>query len=742
MPARHLLALARLSVLAAVLLLTGSRIPSTSIVQSSAAALESARILRRPETGRASLVTAAPGRPIPPATPLIDPSDHTAAALAFLKAHGNLFGLDDAARQLSVLRTDPSGADRWAVRFQELHRGVPVLGAQLIVHVDAAGNTLAAAGEVSSHPDVDVRPALDAESARQCALAFESARLSVDQAALEAYPAELWVYDPSLMGIPGSPPRLVWRVEVRALAPAPARGFLLVDGHDGRVLDRLDALETVRYREVYDNQLFPGLSPDEGVLARVEGQEGATNILPVDSAYLYSGDTYDFLQAYFGLDSLDNDGMPLRSVVRYFVYTTDPNPALMTFWWGDRAVFSENFSRADDVVGHEFTHGLIENTAGLIYQGQSGAISEAYADLFGELVDWYNDPSYMLDPDWLIGEDLESGWIRGMQFPEDSGLAGRMTSHTYFLGAADNGGVHINNGIGDFAAYLMASGGSVNDYTIKGIGAEKVGKIWYWALIGYLTPATDYLDLHNALCAACLQNIGNAGITTADCESVRAATLAVEMDVQPTAHLEEPTPMCAGDVLPEPFLTDNFEGMSLSPLWTLDAPNLTASARWLLFPESEYGFTSPGFLHVDNKVTLRPQSAALTLSQPLPKHASLTFAQVYDFRATTCNAGVLEYSLDGVNWQDAAPLMIQGGYPDRVPITCPGPLAGRPAYIGVSGGYVVARLDLATLAGKTPSFRWRYQGDQEHGDGWGWLVDDVHIFRCPKIEMFIPFVGR
>lgn len=742
MPARHLLALARLSVLAAVLILTGSHTPSTSIVQSSAAALESARILHRPGTGCASLVTAAPGRPILPAAPLQDPTDHNAAALAFLKAYGGLFGLDDAARQFSVLRTDPSGADRWVVRFQQLHRGVPVLGGQLIVHVDDAGNTLAAAGEVSSPTNVDVHPVVDAESARQRALAFESARLSMDQAALEAFPAGLWVYDPSLMGIPGLLPSLVWRVEVRAFAPSPARGFLLIDGQNGQVLDRLDALETVRYREVYDNQLIAGLSPDGGVLVRVEGQEGATNILPVDSAYLYSGDTYDFLQTNFGLDSLDNGGMPLRSVVRYFVYTTDPDPTLKTFWWGDRAVFSENFSRADDIVGHEFTHGLIENTAGLIYQGQSGAISEAYADLFGELIDWYNDPPYTLSPDWLIGEDLESGWIRGMQFPEDSGLAGRMSSHTYFLGAADNGGVHINNGIGDYAAYLMASGGNFNGYTINGIGAEKVGKIWYWALMGYLTPAADYLDLHNALYAACLQNVGNAGITTADCESVRAATLAVEMNVQPTAHLEEPPSMCAGDVLPEPVLVDNFEGVSLSPLWTLDVPTLTASARWQLFSESEYGFTSPGFLHVDNKVTVRPQSATLTLSQPLPKYANLTFAQVYDFRATICNGGVLEYSLDGATWQDAAPFMIQGGYPDRVPTTCPGPLAGRPAYIGVSGGYIITRLDLSTMVGKMPRFRWLYQGDQEHGDGWGWFVDDVHVFRCPKSETFIPFVQR
>ena len=39
-----------------------------------------------------------------------------------------------------------------------------------------------------------------------------------------------------------------------------------------------------------------------------------------------------------------------------------------------------------DVIGHELTHGVTEHEAGLVYQGQSGALNESISDVFGSLV--------------------------------------------------------------------------------------------------------------------------------------------------------------------------------------------------------------------------------------------------------------------------------------------------------------------------------------------------------------------
>jgi Zn-dependent metalloprotease len=59
-----------------------------------------------------------------------------------------------------------------------------------------------------------------------------------------------------------------------------------------------------------------------------------------------------------------------------------------------------------DVAGHEMSHGVTENTAGLVYSGDAGGLNEATSDIFGTAVEFYaNNPS---DPgDYLIGEEID-----------------------------------------------------------------------------------------------------------------------------------------------------------------------------------------------------------------------------------------------------------------------------------------------------------------------------------------------
>ena len=55
------------------------------------------------------------------------------------------------------------------------------------------------------------------------------------------------------------------------------------------------------------------------------------------------------------------------------------------FWDGTQLVFGdgdgeifERFTKPMDVMAHEFTHGVTQFTAGLIYQGQSGRIEREH----------------------------------------------------------------------------------------------------------------------------------------------------------------------------------------------------------------------------------------------------------------------------------------------------------------------------------------------------------------------------
>lgn len=51
-------------------------------------------------------------------------------------------------------------------------------------------------------------------------------------------------------------------------------------------------------------------------------------------------------------------------------------------------------AKALDVAGHEMSHGVIQATANLDYESESGALNESFADIFGRLID---------RDDWLIG---------------------------------------------------------------------------------------------------------------------------------------------------------------------------------------------------------------------------------------------------------------------------------------------------------------------------------------------------
>ena len=142
-----------------------------------------------------------------------------------------------------------------------------------------------------------------------------------------------------------------------------------------------------------------------------------------------------------------------------------------------------------DVAAHEMTHGVIENSANLIYQLQSGALNESFADIFSAMVD---------RDDWLVGEDCTlsaPGYLRNMEDPA-LGLNPQPTKWSEYQVLpinVDNGGVHINSGIANRSAYLLAKGLSTEGLG-NSIGRNKTEKIFYRALTTYLLQQSTFLD--------------------------------------------------------------------------------------------------------------------------------------------------------------------------------------------------------------------------------------------------------
>jgi Zn-dependent metalloprotease len=132
-------------------------------------------------------------------------------------------------------------------------------------------------------------------------------------------------------------------------------------------------------RQVYDaghNQILPGK------LVMTE-QRPSSSDTEAQEAFDGSGATHDFFAKVFLRNSIDDRGMHLNSTVHYGRKFDNAmwNGKQMVYGDGDGNLFNR-FTASLDVIGHELTHGVTQYTAGLEYQGQSGALNEHISDAF------------------------------------------------------------------------------------------------------------------------------------------------------------------------------------------------------------------------------------------------------------------------------------------------------------------------------------------------------------------------
>ncbi len=226
-----------------------------------------------------------------------------------------------------------------------------------------------------------------------------------------------------------------------------------------------------------------------GIPVRAEG-EPETGDVAATEAYDGLGHTWQLYAEAFERNSLDGRGMPLRASVHY---GRDYDNA---FWDGTQMVFGDGdarvfgrFTASLDVIGHELAHGVTEHTAGLMYQGQAGALNESMSDVFGSLVKQRALGQDAGSADWLVGAELLIGEAAGMALRSlkapgtayDTPMLGKDPQpghmNDYVDTDEDHGGVHINSGIPNRAFYLCAT-------ALGGNAWEAPGQIWYAVLTG------------------------------------------------------------------------------------------------------------------------------------------------------------------------------------------------------------------------------------------------------------------
>lgn len=473
-----------------------------------------------------------------PATSSAAPAD---AASATARALG--LGAGEQLVQRTVGRT-PDGATH--IRYDRRVDGLRVVGGDIVVHTDAKGAVQRTTwGRGRAVAVADKRPAISASAAEA------TARATVTDLVGTAAVSSETVVDNAEHG-----PRLAREVVVRGTRAdqTPTAMHVVVDAKTGAVLDSWDTVTAGAGHGVHVGDVTVGTSGAAPSFRMVDalghqtsdlnGATTGTGTVFTDAddvwgngtmadrasvavdAQFGAQKTYDYYLTTFGRKGIWDTGKGAPSRVHYGSAYDN------AFWDGTQMTYGDGAGNANpltslDVSGHEMTHGVTENTAGLAYRAESGGLNEATSDIFGTLVEWY--AASPADPgDYLIGEKLGSTPFRYMDKPSRDGRSADCWSSK--VGRLD---VHYSSGPLNHWFYLAAEGSGAktvngvsynsptcNSKPVAGAGRDAAAKVWYSTLTNELTSRSGYADAREG---AIRQAKAIYGKGSAQCSSIAAA---------------------------------------------------------------------------------------------------------------------------------------------------------------------------------------------------------------------------
>ena len=504
----------------------------------------------------------------------IDGTDRLArAAVSGLADHPRA-ALDTAGQRFVAKDSvvDRSGATH--VRLDRTYRGLPVIGGDLVVHQAADARWLGVSQTLTKPVRLSTTPRLAAAQATAKALARSAATRSIAKLRVDGAPRLV------VETLSGSP-RLAWEVATlgKRADQTPSRLSTYVDARTGKVLRREEGVVNV---DGTGNSLYGGTVPlqvaqsgstyqlrdttrgntyttdmknkTDSVFCQYFGSgcSAGTQITSTSTTFGNGSQTnrasagvdaqygtnltWDYFKLVHGRNGIFGNGSGSFNRVHYGSNYVNAfwDGTKMTYGDGNGTTFGPLVSL--DVAGHEMSHGVTENTAGLTYSGESGGLNESTSDIFGTMVEFYaanaSDPG-----DYKIGEefDLASGaGFRRMDNPIADG-----SSPNCYSSNTKNLDVHYSSGVGNHFFYLLAEGSGAksingvahssstcNGSTVTGIGRDAAQRIWFRALTVYMTSGTTYAQARTATLSAATDLFGAASAQRA---AVAAAWSAVSV---------------------------------------------------------------------------------------------------------------------------------------------------------------------------------------------------------------------
>ncbi|WP_405822347.1 M4 family metallopeptidase [Streptomyces sp. NBC_01390] len=428
-------------------------------------------------------------------------------------------------------------------RYERTYAGLPVLGGDLVVHENAAGTTRSVTkAQKAAIKVTDLTPEVTTAAVEKQAVTLAKKAGSSKSAASSAPRKVIWAASGT--------PTLAYETVVGGLQEdgTPNELHVITDAATGKKLYEFQGIETGTGKSLYSGtvslsttlsgstyQLTDGTRGGHKTYNKTHGTSSSAGTLftdaddtwgtgaasssttdqtaAVDAAY-GAQVTWDFYKSTFGRSGIKNNGVAAYSRVHY------GNAYVNAFW--DDSCFCMTYGDGDgnthpltslDVAGHEMTHGVTANTAGLNYSGESGGLNEATSDIFGTAVEFYAANSSDVG-DYLIGEEIDINGdgspLRYLDKPSKDG--GSKDSWSSTLGNLD---VHYSSGPANHFFYLLSEGSGAktingvsynsptsNGSTVTGIGRAKAVQIWYKALTTYMTSTTNYKGARTATLSA------------------------------------------------------------------------------------------------------------------------------------------------------------------------------------------------------------------------------------------------
>jgi len=420
---------------------------------------------------------------------------------------------------VKLVQSHALGAGRSSERYQQTVNGADVLGGQLSLLRDENGKIVAIIG--SHYPGLMSTNVVRLKPSQATAIA--TAKIG----GTGAWHSELMINPQT--------GRQFYLVENRR---DDSRWFHWIDAEDGTIVNSYDGLTTgtgtgvqgdikdlsglttgnastgykmlstdnrqTTYDALNRNRLPGSLATDSDDIWNLPGTTSPGQHALVDAQFFARvTDNYYLGVHQFNWNHYYPQGMVSSAHVQRNYNNAYWNGSQMAYGDGDGSNFIE-FSGDLDVVGHELSHGVTEASSNLIYQGESGALNEAFSDIMGTAIEFYYGSG-----NWTIGEDIDAGGngIRNMADPGEDGDPSDYADR--YTGTADNGGVHTNSGIANHWFYLLVNGGQNADpayasgTNVQGIGIQAAQDI---AFLGFTS-----LNATANFCAARASTVAVAG---------------------------------------------------------------------------------------------------------------------------------------------------------------------------------------------------------------------------------------